>query len=187
MHARLFWDFLKLRVIAFVRSFTLHRLYRRPSGVIAATLLHFSTQSLERTVSHCECNISFVRGCMQYFWTIFWNYAVLPLFTRSHYIDWIGGLAASLQQLYYIFSNKSLERTVSPCECNISFVCGCMQYFWRLFEITRYWRGHSFTLHPLNRRPSGVITATVLNFSSQTLEWTVRPCECNISFVRLHA
>ena len=42
---------------------------------------------------------------------------------------------------------------------------------------------HSFKLHRLNRRPSGVSTATLLHFSRQSLKWTVGPCECNIMFV----
>jgi len=112
LHARFFDDFLKLRVIAFVQSFTLHRLSRRPSGVITATLLHFSTQSLETTVCPCECNSSFVCGCMQDFLTIFWKYAVLPLFSRSHYIDWIG-----LHTFYWPLSpffSSFLRRSLCP-------------------------------------------------------------------------
>jgi len=53
----------------------------------------------------------------------------------------------------------------------------------RFFEVIRTCRGYYFQLGRLNTMSTGVSTATLLHFYSQSREWTVRPCEYIISFV----
>jgi len=94
---------------------------------------------------------------------------IIAVVTRSNYVDWIGGLYRRKYSNIVTFYSQTFECALRRCEHNISFVCVCMRDFLTISWNYALLPCSSFQLRWLNRRPTGVSTATLLPFYSQSL------------------